>query len=732
MTATDPVTLVPTADTTDRIYRSELERTFFSIEPRTGEVAYRTGVDSFVLANNELLYQLNLVEEYVTQYAEELGIPDWTAALSNGSQMAWVPMLQDGEVNGMMGFAVFDDQLIFRPFLRSYYEQLADLPYGDVQVPLSIIQYFDSGSFSFGSDDEVDQRSCPPPPCGIMNFPLEGEPLVHDACVCSGQPSLPYCCGEDAGGSAPEPDGGAAEAGWGVDWITWLRLLENWLGSNPLHGGGTIGDTGGGASGTAPGKVRLMRNLSNEQVVLDWLLDYLNIQIGEDGANMDILHLLASNPQIANPLYLYLNGYYDNTTPQASVAEDLINLLLTYGPGAGTQLNLDQDHIEHILVFEPGLINAIANFLVNHPDDPLAGQVVLAFLELQMCPYDGPPSCGTDYPNDFAMIYDMLDGFSGEDRMFLLENSDVLWETYVFLAENPDDELAEAYVDFLLEEKDELEDLGMTILNPFEEYANNLAILESATVPVQTEIENGIEILDSYLYGFPGVPTGTPLGGSSPNPHGGPDLEFGTDGDLSILTSDNQFKASLPPNVQERRMKWLFFVATFFDAAGDAVADDYLAQFHENEVVFDHYNETLSTMVMNSTKMRNWLKSYGARLNEVLISTGGDINEVDAFEIDRTSLNETYALTILINDTQKINVFSLDSYNFNSETGEWDCYFVINVIDHFGLDDGDVIEFQDYTPGGNGFIAWWTLQHRYGWAPFRTDIWFVVRLGGQI
>ncbi|MCB0638660.1 MAG: hypothetical protein KDC54_18645, partial [Lewinella sp.] len=60
------------------------------------------------------------------------------------------------------------------------------------------------------------------------------------------------------------------------------------------------------------------------------------------------------------------------------------------------------------------------------------------------------------------------------------------------------------------------------------------------------------------------------------------------------------------------------------------------------------------------------------------------------------------------------------------------CHFVINVIDHFGLDDGDVIQYQDHFPGGNGFIGWWTLQHRYGWAPFRTDIWFVVRLGGQI
>lgn len=173
-------------------------------------------------------------------------------------------------------------------------------------------------------------------------------------------------------------------------------------------------------------------------------------------------------------------------------------------------------------------------------------------------------------------------------------------------------------------------------------------------------------------------------------------------------------------------------MGTVFDGAGKTVADDYLEQFHENEAVFDHYNETLSTMVMNSTKMRNWLKLYGDELNDKLIATGGDIDGVDAPVINRTSLNETHALTILINDTQEINVSRLDSYSFNAESGEWDCYFVVNVIDNFGLDDGDVIEFQNYIPGGNGFVAWWTLQHRYGWAPFRTDIWFVVRLSGQI
>lgn len=108
---------------------------------------------------------------------------------------------------------------------------------------------------------------------------------------------------------------------------------------------------------------------------------------------------------------------------------------------------------------------------------------------------------------------------------------------------------------------------------------------------------------------------------------------------------------------------------------------------------------------MNSTPMRNWLREYGRAINIELQETSGDINTIDLPEINRTTLNETWALTILINDTQEINVSRLDSYNFNPETGEWDCYFVVNVIDHFGLDSQDVIDFQDHFPGGNGFVA---------------------------
>lgn len=73
-------------------------------------------------------------------------------------------------------------------------------------------------------------------------------------------------------------------------------------------------------------------------------------------------------------------------------------------------------------------------------------------------------------------------------------------------------------------------------------------------------------------------------------------------------------------------------------------------------------------------------------------------------------------------------MYLLDSWEFDSNTGEWNGRFMVNVTDNFGLDDDDAEQFQ-YIPG---FVAWWALQHRRGWHPFVTDIWFVVRLSGKI
>lgn len=322
-----------------------------------------------------------------------------------------------------------------------------------------------------------------------------------------------------------------------------------------------------------------------------------------------------------------------------------------------------------------------------------------------------------------------------ENARWLLSENQVLQNIDTFFAEYDQEGLALEYTKFLFQNGEEWrDDMRDGVVNPFQEYASNLAILESLRNTDQTEIENGIEILDSYLYGTPQVPSGIPFGGSDINPVGDADLLHGYDGDISILTEENQEEAQRPLSTQERRMERLMFIGTFFDADLAGVSDEYLELFRVNDSNERmYYNETLSEKMMETPSMRNWLKNYGFRLNNELRDAEGDINAiVSPTGVDRPSLNDSYASIILINDTHQTEMYRLDSYNFDAETGRWSCYFVVNVVDHFGLDDDDVVDFQDHFPGGNGFIAWWTLQHRHDWRPFNTDIWFVVQLGGQI
>ncbi len=261
--------------------------------------------------------------------------------------------------------------------------------------------------------------------------------------------------------------------------------------------------------------------------------------------------------------------------------------------------------------------------------------------------------------------------------------------------------------------------------------------MEVYTEEVQ-EIQNGIEILDSYLYqGDQQNPIGIPFGGAIPrtpgpeDPPGFPfwdDLVFGTDGDMNNLNPINRL--NLPVATHQDIMFKLFRLMTIGNKDLRTVRDDYLDLFHENDDnTLNYYNELLSTTVMNSTNMKNWIRRYGLELNTQLSANDGDIDAVNAFTIARPRLNESNGFTILINDTQETNVFRLDSYNFDQQTGEWNCRFIINVKDHFGLDDNDVRDFQWHHAG---FISWWMLQKIHAQAPFITDIWFVVQISGKI
>jgi Protein of unknown function (DUF3289) len=70
-----------------------------------------------------------------------------------------------------------------------------------------------------------------------------------------------------------------------------------------------------------------------------------------------------------------------------------------------------------------------------------------------------------------------------------------------------------------------------------------------------------------------------------------------------------------------------------------------------------------------------------------------------------------------------------DNFGLDQPTGLWSADFYFEVTDHFGLDRHDAIAYQGYH---SDFAAWWALQHRKGFKPFKTKITIFATIQGKI
>jgi hypothetical protein len=278
--------------------------------------------------------------------------------------------------------------------------------------------------------------------------------------------------------------------------------------------------------------------------------------------------------------------------------------------------------------------------------------------------------------------------------------------------------------------------------NFFDNFDPVINYLEANTES-EDEINNGIDI--DYMVQAPSPsppPAGRLLGGAPENPNGGQDAIGRTNGDINILPSHIREFDNYPEWDLKLKMKFLFFMGTngdvdeILDEKGDEVKNAYLNKFfgNKNGTFHKYQNSTLHLLVKESKKFKNWLKSFGRELNKKLNVTNGNILGVNNIETNgRIVLNDTKSLTILINDTQKTDVYIVnDQYDFDPVSGAWEAVIRVNVTDNFGVDDGDVTEFWNHFPGGPGFVSWWVLQHRKNYWPFMTDLWFSVKIKGNI
>lgn len=63
----------------------------------------------------------------------------------------------------------------------------------------------------------------------------------------------------------------------------------------------------------------------------------------------------------------------------------------------------------------------------------------------------------------------------------------------------------------------------------------------------------------------------------------------------------------------------------------------------------------------------------------------------------------------------------IDNYRYLGN-GKWYADITAVIHDHWGLDKNDALKFQNKPVVGDGFAAWWLLQHTRGYQPFVTTV----------
>jgi hypothetical protein len=84
-------------------------------------------------------------------------------------------------------------------------------------------------------------------------------------------------------------------------------------------------------------------------------------------------------------------------------------------------------------------------------------------------------------------------------------------------------------------------------------------------------------------------------------------------------------------------------------------------------------------------------------------------------------------MTILVNDAESTKIHA-QSPSTKVRSGT----FLIEVFDHFGLDNNDLISYQNTNIFGKGFASWWLLQYQSDKIPFRTQMRFLVTIKGRL
>ncbi|MBX2927940.1 MAG: DUF3289 family protein [Saprospiraceae bacterium] len=199
-------------------------------------------------------------------------------------------------------------------------------------------------------------------------------------------------------------------------------------------------------------------------------------------------------------------------------------------------------------------------------------------------------------------------------------------------------------------------------------------------------------------------------------------------------------------------MRRLFDATTQCDAIMRGIAYNFIETFRtNNDIGRLYWYIPLSEKVKTHPEMRRYIKDFAKQFENSLRASGGQANFIVQMDNDQRpkfnrdcsdkerSYDRYYGYQILINDTEETKVrMSNNEFVYDPVTKNWSAAMYFIVVDHFGLDQGDVLNYQqrpflrDPLDYGVGFAAWWRLQHTRGYKPFRTQIVIKATVAGNI
>ena len=219
------------------------------------------------------------------------------------------------------------------------------------------------------------------------------------------------------------------------------------------------------------------------------------------------------------------------------------------------------------------------------------------------------------------------------------------------------------------------------------------------------------------------------------------DLQHGTNGNTNLLsryTPANRELLNL--NNHDLLMQFDNLIHKFeLNSNLQNVATDYYNRFVSGEGG-DYFNEELCNYILTNGHTIATVQDFGKKINELLKELNGDFSRLNYIQLRPTYLakydkGELHSgLKILINDTEKMFVYDMGDYTFNSATNEWSISLYFQIFDNFGLDNEDLLDSQGIYVFdiGKKFAAWWILQHVRNYVPFRTEIRTVFKIKGDL